>query len=401
MVNDTVDSFMFDDAKVLFKNNFVRNKNTNCKLLLILCYIRIYASRSGTVFTSINHMVIKSGYKSNNRHDEINDKFRCELKYLIDNNFIFIDKDIEKIKPNEMFCVLINRDNNIFDVSNSFVLIDESEYNCLLHSTTATDKGTLLKTFLIMKSSIKNSDGCEDNGVGYWSIKSIKNAVGNIKSDTTINTAIDDLKSIGLIFEYITGSYYNENTGETLNASNVYALSQELLNNCDCDSLMKNVINQQKNIVIEKFNDITKPNTKNKDNKVDKLTEQKEKCIIPCCNSSEDDFEILEGEEYNKAAKELGLDGCFEEEIIKDIPESLKITAELINNKSQSEYDDLDLIDLNDFVDQDIQNKKEAKKQRNIQLYGFDIDNKSELDKFNRKVVNGNSHYAIDDDDLY
>lgn len=260
---------MFSEAQVKYSKDFIKEEYDR-KLLLLMAFIRIHASASGKVISSINYMVRDMGYTPNCRSGEINDKFIQQIKFLEQEEYISLSCDIDNIKPNTCFLIQVNNEKNIFNPDNRFVLLTESEYRRITSSKTKIDKATLLSVFLFIKQRINMTEG--HMHVAYPAYSTLKREC-MVSSASTIVSSVNELCGIGVLYQHITGSYINKD-GKARNAVNAYALSANDL--VGVDDFMKQVVSSNQGITIEKFGEVIKPLSNEKKAKIQYIYKQQD-----------------------------------------------------------------------------------------------------------------------------
>ncbi len=352
--NINIDINMFREVFVNFNTDLLKDKTLNDKWFLIVSYIWIHASRSGILNTTLAHIALSIGYKLNRNENKINDVIKAILIMIINQDYITVYKQFDNnndnnindskivydLKPKDLFQIQINANNNLCDVKSNFVQITETEFIQLTQSKIKVDRGTLFKVFLVIKSTLNNDDS-KGAKIGYPSMERIKKMC-NVKSKNTVDNAIENLKNIKILYEHITGSYFNEDTQKWRNAINVYALSQEELDKVNCDEVVISYYSYV-GVIIDHFEKTRVPNMRNKCNSID---------------VSRDDSEELSEEEKNR---------CLE----------------MILN-SDDDTPDIDKIDTSTLFDKDDKS-----------------DSVSTVWGEPKSITYGNTAFAVDEDDLY
>lgn len=218
----------------MYDKNFISRPNIDNKLLLIMAFLRIRASGKGIIGTTIENIVENIGYIPNRREGKINDTVIKLLKWLEENNYIFISTDVSKISQKAYFEIEINSDNNIFNMLftgdgdnkdtklKPYVLLTDKEFKKIVKTNTKVNKGILLRVFLNIKKRISFDDKAIK--ICYPSLSLIAKDCGIPKGGTVYNS-IKELINIGLLFEYDVGKCKTKD-GKLLNVNKVYSLEE-------------------------------------------------------------------------------------------------------------------------------------------------------------------------------
>lgn len=251
---------MFECAFVNYDKNFLCKKFVSGKLLLVMAYIRLFASYSGRVVLCIDYMAKEMGYVPNRKPGKINDSIVCALEWLRQYDYIIYDMDItDSKKHSECFVCYINNDNNIFDMINEngtmsqFVQLTENEYQKIVKSSFKR-KDWLISVFLHMKKRICINGAGRESAYCFAALDTItRDASKNVKiSRTSVDNVIRELVKSRLLYEHITGAYVDCHN-KIKKAVNFYALSDEMMNHTECDMIAKSYIEEQEAVVVNTF----------------------------------------------------------------------------------------------------------------------------------------------------
>ena len=180
----------------------------------------------GQLNTTIDILVKSIGYIPNYHKGKINETVLQQLNYLVHEKYITTSISLDVVKPKECFTISINGENNIFDMSTGknetkpFVMLTYHEFEVITQTKTTSDKGILIKAFLHIKKRINLNNYSEQ--FTYCSQELLSKECGTSRG-YSIQTPINDLVSIGVLYEYTTGSYTDLN-GTKRNAPNIYIL---------------------------------------------------------------------------------------------------------------------------------------------------------------------------------
>lgn len=251
---------MFEQAFVNYNKDFLTKKYVTGKLLLVMAYLRLYASYSGKITLCIDYMAEKMGYVPNRKPGKINDSIATGLEWLKNQDYIDYDLDVSNAKNHsECFICKINEGNNIFDVSGEdgvsrpFVQLTEEEFEKII-SSPFKRKDWLLSIYLHMKKRICINGVGKDAAYCFASLDTITRDVNkNVNiSRTSVSNVISELVRMGLLYEHITGAYVDCH-GKVRSAVNFYTIDETLMNHAECDNLAKIYLEEQEGISIEKF----------------------------------------------------------------------------------------------------------------------------------------------------
>lgn len=251
-------------AFIMFDKKFLKSKEAQSKLLLVMSYIKIYSALNGYVSFSLNFMIKKLGYNSDPHKGRINDKIIDSLRWLESNNYIYIfaklhkseEKVADKIKASECFSVQINFDHDIFMPKDNYVILEEDEFNLIVSNKSnaddknkvTCDKQDLLNVFLNIKKFI-NFDSVTSN-LCYPSHATLCNDC-KISSTGAMNNIINELVSIGVLYTYNSGQYI-DGKGNIKYANSFYAVKDKVLIPDICDRIIKDYCSS-KGITVERF----------------------------------------------------------------------------------------------------------------------------------------------------
>lgn len=251
---------MFDIAFVNFDKHFIMKKCVSGKLLLVMAYIRLFASYSGKVLLCVDYLASALGYIPNRKAGKINENIIEALEWLKEQQYINYSVDLKEGRNNsKCFVCNINKDKNIFDMVDdtgkikSFVQLTECEFEKIVNSTYKR-KDWLISVFLHMKKRICLNGLSVDSAYCFASLEKIaSDANRNVSiSKSSVANVIDELVELELLFEHITGSYI-DCRGKMKQAVNFYAIEEQQMNHDECDNIIKTYIEEQEGIEIKTF----------------------------------------------------------------------------------------------------------------------------------------------------
>jgi hypothetical protein len=252
------------ESFIMFDKSFVKSKDINTKLPLIMAYLKINSPLNGNVGVSLDLLCRKIGYIPNQRESKINQQIIDALKLLEKQDAIYIyakfkDKkeainivqdeadEIKFVKKNDCFIVQINNQSEIFNPDGSFVTLYDREFSAIIKSVAPYSKQDLLNVYLNIKKFI-NFDG-HSTPHCYPSHTTLSNDCG--LSRGAINNIIVELVKLEILYTYNSGEYKDTN-GKIRYANNFYAITDEVLKPDICDEVIKRYYLDQ-GIIIEKF----------------------------------------------------------------------------------------------------------------------------------------------------
>lgn len=193
------------------------------KILLVAMFLYKNLTNSNTVSLTINNLVEECGYRPDSHKGKNNDQFKEMLSILIKNEYVSSSFDISLIKPTEFFQVRINKD-ALFDTPSNFVMLEETEFNRIIHSKSNIDKASLLLGFLSIKKYINMSPNATK--LCAPSINTLRSDF-NVGSNATVRNIIDELENLCLIYRLNCGCHKQD--GSIRNTPTCYALEEKAL----------------------------------------------------------------------------------------------------------------------------------------------------------------------------
>jgi len=215
-----------------------------------MAYIKLYSSISGRIGLSIRSLVEGLGFRPDAHKDRINDNVIKALYWLKEREYIYFDAELwnkQKVKINDCFQIQINTDpkNDIFNFSDIYVALTETEFNSIIQSVKESkkeysqrrmiyDPSDLLNVFLNIKKYInfnKNS-----TPICFPSHRILCRDC-NISSTSTMNKFINRLTNIGILYTYKAGKYI-DSYNNIKYTNNFYALQKGILTPELCDGIV-------------------------------------------------------------------------------------------------------------------------------------------------------------------
>lgn len=208
-------------------NKIVCDENYTINLI---CYIMVNRSELGVSKISIEDYIENGlGVKFRSNNIKLNNKIRDQLKWLIKNNIITCNKNIDKINLNTCITLTVKLPYELNDNNKpiKWFKLDMDNYKKILCLQTKLDKNRIFKLYCYILSKIlRRNDGINNisitggNAEVLWC--SQKDICEELKiSKPTLNTYLQTLKDLELI------SYSNvglcRSNGKIMTPHNVYA----------------------------------------------------------------------------------------------------------------------------------------------------------------------------------
>lgn len=243
-----------ESTAIFSKDLLLEKRNKKYKKLLLCAYLKLYSPINGNIGIGINHLVKRFGYTPNYHKGKINSNIKHSIKNLKLHNDISICKwndkneeedmeicEIESISGTEFIMIHIKSDSALFYPSGKYVILKESEFNKIVSSTTKLDKEDILNVFLNIKKYMSFRDDAK-----HFCFPSHRSLCSDchITSTGLINGIIQHLESIGLIYVYNAGRYYDRN-GTLKNTNNFYGLTSDDIIPEECNKMVKDYYSLQ------------------------------------------------------------------------------------------------------------------------------------------------------------
>lgn len=246
--DDLKEEFVHDPSKlkIAFDYDFIsENKGRgNLKILLVVAYLRKYATRLGVVRMTIEDLIRECGYSRDRHRGGSDEQFKSILSLLIREGKITYDGDLSALKYSDFIQIKVN-EGKLFHAKDNFVLLTIKEFDAIT-SSNIPSKEVALAVYLLIKKHIYIDDNENSTyaKVAYPSKYGIAKRIG-VNSKSTVEVAIERLVSIGMLYEHVGGFYKKEN-GLFYPTNNVYALTYDDLKACDCDKVLADYYHVEK-----------------------------------------------------------------------------------------------------------------------------------------------------------
>lgn len=248
------------ELSVKFEKDFLRNKNVDDKVFLIMAYLMFNINLKGTIGTTLETIIKNIGYTPNKNKGRINDGVIQQLKWMEDNNIITIESEYDNITPKGYMQIKMNKHDDFLNIdtwdgdkNNSikehilkfkpFVILSEREYNKIVTADTTVNKGVLLRVFLNIKGYMNFSDDGDTKTCFPAQSTIAKNC--NKTTGYTVNNAIKELVNMKILFVCNLGQYKDKN-GHMKNINNVYAVDPEEFKGTNLESIKREVVDYYK-----------------------------------------------------------------------------------------------------------------------------------------------------------
>lgn len=180
----------------------------------------------GKVNLSIDHLISESGYIPNYHSNKNNVFFKTMLKSLISDGLLNTSYDLDKVKNNQLFTLEIPSVEKLFKREDYCSCLSICEFDKIIYGKTNTSKSVVISVYVYLKKFILKKN-TEYKRVGMPSKYGVQKKLG-ISSKTTIDSAIEDLKSLNMIYEQV-GGFYIDKDGLFTPTNNVYSLEKKEL----------------------------------------------------------------------------------------------------------------------------------------------------------------------------
>lgn len=379
-----------DEVFVIYDKDFIAQRDLDNKLLSLLSCIHLGASLDGEYVTTIEHTVMSMGYKPDSHKGKINEHVISLLEWLETENRIFIlPKSIHDIRATDIFTIKINLDNNIFDrdEDKQFVTFTKSEFRAIASANTKSDKSLVMRVWLNIK---KRWDMTDKTPYARPSQKTIAKECGISKGSQTDNP-IEDLKTVKLLYEHITGSYVvpsGSKEGNRVNAPNVFSNSP--IDPYVANRYMLDWYRERYKETLDKFDPVARPGAKIKRDKI--YQEQMEARAIHEIEGYEMEQAFLE-KEYPKIAK-------TNKDVWGEPPPPTHVPLDVADNdpaaldeaEPEEDADQVLADDLNHF--EEVENLRQKEKDAEIR-YFKDICNYLQKNEFNSALKPEHMHHLL------
>ena len=217
--------FIRDKTKIMisFSKQDLDKKNTKEDLDMVAEYskeVAIFKTANLSLGVNLMQALCKAAA------EVLAEKFRAALLWLQQKKFIRCDKDIGTIKNTEYFEVTILKE-KLFHCDTNFVLLNMHEYETIINSKTSSKKNVLLATYLYIKKGVYYNENIPTPKLMVTSHDNIKRVLG-VSSNTTVKSALADLKSLGLLYWDDTQYFYHDVKKDVYKPTkNAYALTQK------------------------------------------------------------------------------------------------------------------------------------------------------------------------------
>lgn len=250
-----------DCSYINLKNDLISNIDIDIKYFLLLAYLKLYSSYDGLVNTSINDIVLHCGYSPNGRKDKINSDFINLLKQLQDEEHIeikqlqlhkgYVDKDIFDLKPNEIFTIEFNPNDEEFNPVSKYCTLYKPIFEKICFTDTITDKATLLRIYLSILKRIDRTLG-HDNTT-FPSLNKLQKEC-TASSTKTINQGVKELEELKVIYIHRSGKFKNAKDKWQF-ANNIYGVTPDTIigNEEQIEDNIKSYYQNNQHITIDRF----------------------------------------------------------------------------------------------------------------------------------------------------
>jgi len=215
-------------------NQFIKSKEFDDKLILTIICLDRRRFYENVSCLSLLKLIESSGYRFSRSPCGSLAQFKNQLQFLIDNEMIEPERDINTLKPDA--CIDIKVLDN-FEVHKDYTIITAKEIDDLLQSPAKIDKSKLFAVYLYIKSFMRNRNlddngnefkDAKDNPSAFWG--TISNTVTDVGvAKETVNKCLKEYLKLGLLKRHVVGSYVTKHSEGIvrINVPNIYVLNQE------------------------------------------------------------------------------------------------------------------------------------------------------------------------------
>ena len=230
----------------------LRSEEVTGKMLLVLAYLRIFASFINEVRISVMWLVQDIGYRPKSGRGNINDQIRSILQLLKERGAVQFDapgSTTQQIK------IRLNVEHPYFNPQGGYVQITSDELDKIV-SCNYLRKDWLMAVYLIVKSHMYYNPRDQNYDAAYPTLRTITNEVSALVqiSHNSVSKVLSILVEIGLLRTYSVGSYIVVRDGkETLQAfPNFYTVGNQTIDPEKCIKLAKERL-RSRGIDVDKF----------------------------------------------------------------------------------------------------------------------------------------------------
>ncbi len=230
----------------------------SAKMIMVIAYLRIYMSISGTVSLSIEFLARRLGFKPDSHAGRINEKLYSILSDLM--RAEAIDFYLPEKKYRQCFLITINPEHEYFKATGNFVVLEEEEL-VEISKAEKYQSDILTAVLLQIKKRItkpKKTRSKEENDLAanycFASVETITSDLAKMQdmkiSTETTRRYIQQLINMELLSEHKTGQY--EYNGQLRAMMNFYN-DGSFINHIACDHFAKDYLRKMKGIVVDSF----------------------------------------------------------------------------------------------------------------------------------------------------
>lgn len=242
-----------EKAFVNISKELVLSGAITAKMMLVLSYLRIFASYLDEVRISIVWLVQNIGYKPKSGSGNITQQIQQILFDLRDRGAIYFD---DPESTTSQLKIKLDTSHPYFAPAGSFVQITSDEFLRITGSSYKR-RDWLLLVFFLIKGRMYYNARDQTMGVAYPSLKRLHAEIVGSEEKMSFNSLIkvlDELVAGGLLKKYSVGEYFDGRPGvnEVRSFPVFYALWDQTINPDECVRIARDTL-ALKGIEVDRF----------------------------------------------------------------------------------------------------------------------------------------------------